>query len=351
MQPERAIRNRFVVMSAFQALNATEARQHFGLDNGECELVLLEPASPRAGAEARRIVEAGGWSNVRVAGPPADSFRHWVRRVRGHRGLRAEGKGLERLFIGDYQTQLARHLAHGVASGEVVVLDDGAVTVRVAQHRAAKAAGSRPPRLQPQVARTRYEAQRLVARLLGLDLRPLQRVTFFTVYDVTGAPEDGVIRHRFDWLRRRFGPPAVEEGALFVGTPVVDVGILDFATYAAMLRGVRDRAGGPLWYRPHPREDRAGVERLAAEVGMDILELDTIVEFALPARGRVPRLVVGNHSTSLDTLRVILAGVASVRSVPLPLDLVAGRWRDFIASAYRDLDARLGEPVERLEVL
>lgn len=344
-------------MSAFQVLNATEARARFGLDDRECELVLLAPSTPRGASEARRLIEAAEWSNVRVAGPAADSFPNWVRRVRAHRSLRAESSDLERLFIGDYQTHLARHAAHGLAGDpadpdrSVVVLDDGAVTVRVGQYRAARADGSRPPRLHPQVSRPRYDVQRAAARLLGLALADLDRVTFFTIYDVAGAPDDTVVRHGFEWLRTRFGVPEVEDGALFIGTPVVDVGILAFDTYVTMLRRIRDHAGGTLWYRPHPRERPDGVARLAAAAGMSVLGLDTIVEFALAERGAVPRLVVANHSSALDSLRVILGGVVAVKTVPLPPAVVARRWQDFIARSYRDMDARLGEPVERLDVL
>jgi hypothetical protein len=93
------------------------------------------------------------------------------------------------------------------------------------------------------------------------------------------------------------------------------------------------------------------VERLRADVGMDLLHLDTIVEVGLAARGCVPELIVANHSSAIDSLRVVFGDLASVRSIPLPSSVVARPWRDFIAQAYRDMDVRLDRPVERLDLL
>lgn len=339
------------MVGAFQALNATEARHHFGLDDAGCELVFLLPPQPRAAAETHRIIDALGWAHVRVMGPPATSMLRWARRVRRARHLAGESAGLDHLVIGDYQTQIARHAAHGVGEGEVVVLDDGAATLRVNAYRTARAGGKRPPRLHPQVARHRYEVQRVAARLLGLDLGDLPGVTFFTLYDISPAPPDRVVRNRFAWLRQRFPSLEIVEGALFLGSPFVEVGILPHETYVTMLRRLRERAGGDVWYRPHPREDRAHVERLVAETDVRLLELDTVVEYALLAQGWIPSQVVANHSTGLDSLRVILGDRVSVRSVPLPVELVGRRWRDWIRRAYDEMDTRLGEPVERLPLL
>lgn len=345
------IRHRFIVVGAFQALNATEARHHLGLDDADCELVFLVPPQPRAAEEARTIIDDLGWSRVRVMGPPATSVVAWARRVRNARSLIDDSASLDHLVIGDYQTQIARHAAHGLRHGEVVVLDDGAATLRVNAYRRAVADGTRPPRLHPQVPRHRYEIQRVAARFLGLKLGDLERVTFFSLYDIRPAPHDTSIRNRFEWLRRRFPDPKVTDGALFLGSPFVEVGILPHETYVTMLRRLKERADGELWYRPHPREDAGHVNRLIDDVGLEVLELDTIVEYGLLDQGWLPARVTANHSTGLDSLRVILGDRVSVQSIPLPVSLVGRRWRDWIGRAYEEMDSRLGEPVERLELL
>jgi hypothetical protein len=65
----------------------------------------------------------------------------------------------------------------------------------------------------------------------------------------------------------------------------------------------------------------------------------------------VPERVVATHSSALDTLRVILGDAVAVQAIPLPTELVAPRWRDWITRAYADMDGRLGVPVDRLELL
>ena len=345
------IQHRFVVVGAFQALNAAEARHAFGLDDEQCELVFLVPPQARAADEARVMIELTGWRRVREIGPANTSLLPWMRKVRNARGLVDESASLDHLFVGDYQTQLARHAAHGVHDGDVVVLDDGLGTLRVNAHRVALAEGRPAPRLHPQVRPSREAVQHVVARLLGLRVGELERVTFFTIYDLTPAPPDRVVRNRYEWLRAQFPSPEVVDGTLFLGSPLVESGIVTADVYRTMLTRLREVAGPKLWYRPHPREHRDRVAALVAGVGMELLELDTVVEHGLLAGGWVPANVAANHSTTLDTLRVLLGDTVSVRSVPVPVELVPRRWREFITMAYADLDARLGEPVERLELL
>lgn len=345
------VENRFIVAGAFQALNAAEARHHFALDDARCELVFLLPPQPRAAEETRTIIRETEWANVRVIGPTSESVPQWVRRVRNGRGLVVESASLDRIFLGDYQTHLGRHAAHGVRNGGTVVLDDGQATLRVNNYRVARASGRHPPRLHAQVPRPRYDVQRAAARVLGLQLGDLEHVTFFTLYDIEPAPCDRVIRHRFEWLRHRFGPPVIVDGTIFVGTPIVEEGIVTHETCVTMLQRLRERSGGELWYRAHPREDASHVARLLNEVGMQPFTGDSIIEYGLLRSGWTPAHVAGTHSSALDTLRVILGDMVTVQSIPLPPTVVARRWRAWIARAYAEMDARLGVPVERLELL
>jgi hypothetical protein len=348
------IEHRFIASGAFQALNATEARHHYGLDDTRCELVYLLPPQPQAARQSRALIDDTGWSNVRVVGPPSDSFPHWVRRVRNGKGLRRESSSLSHLFLGDYQTHLALNAAHGVEEPdqtEVVVLDDGQATLRVNAHRVARHDGRRPPRLHAQVPRPRYDLQRVAARVLGLRIGDLDRITFFTLYDVRPAPTDRVVRNRFSWLRARFGAPRVVDCTLYLGTPLVESGMVAHDTYVTLLRQVRARCGGELRYRPHPREDPAHVAQLVDEAGVELVDLPSIIEYGLLASGWCPARVVSTHSSALDTLRVILGDAATVQSVDVPAALVAPRWRAWMTRSYEEMDARLGVPVERLELL
>jgi hypothetical protein len=345
------VENRFIVLGAYQALNAAECRHHLGLDDDACELVFLVPPQPRSAEETRTMIAATGWAHVREIGPPNTSVRQWARKVRNARGLRDESATLHRLLIGDYQMQLGIHAAGGLRDGELIVLDDGLATMRINAYRRARAAGEPLPRLQPQVRTVEYEVQRRVARLLGLRLADPEAVTFFTVYDVEAAPSDRVERNSFMWLRSRFGVPDVVPGTLFLGSPLVESGIAPSAVYEDLLRRLRDVSAAPLWYRPHPREDADRVAALVRAVGMELLQLDSIVEYGVLDAGWVPETVVANHSTTLDTLRVILGDLVTVRSVPVPVEVVPRRWKPFIEMAYADLDALLGSPVERLELL
>ena len=348
------IDHRFVVSGAFQALNAAEARHHFELDDERCELVFLQPPQPRAERETRAVVDAAGWSNVRVIGPASTSVRQWTRRVRNGRGLRRESAALERLFLGDYQTHLGLNAAHGMRTehggGAVVVLDDGQATLRVNAHRVARHEGRRAPRLHAQIPRPRYDVQRVMARALGLRIGDLDRVTFFTLYDITPAGDDRLIRNDFSWLRGRFGAPRVVDCTLFLGTPLVEQGVVTHDTYVGVLRQVREQCGGELRYRPHPREDRAHVDQLIDDAGMQLVELESIIEYGLLAAGWCPARVVSTHSSALDTLRVVLGDATTVQSVALPPALVAPQWRDWIARSYAEMDRRLATPVERLEL-
>ena len=137
---------------------------------------------------------------------------------------------------------------------------------------------------------------------------------------------------------------------LYLGTPLVEQGIVSHDTCVTLLRRLREQTTD-LWYRPHPREDAAHVAQLVDEVGMQPFQADSIIEYGLLRAGWVPEHVTATHSSALDTLRVILGDTVTVQAIPLPNELVAQRWRDWMTRAYAEMDARLGIPVERLELL
>jgi len=344
------IRNRFIVVSALQALGAAEARHALDLSDDECELVLLVPPVSGALDAVRAIVRDSSWAQVREAGPPADTALHWCSRVIRHRGLRSESAGLDRIFLGDYQNQIGRNAAHGLDDGDIFVLDDGTATVLVNEYRKALAENREPPSLMPQVSRGHYRMQALAARALGLRLDELQRVTYFTIYPLSPSPPDTVIRHRFDWLRSRFGNPELVDGTLFLGSPLVEAGIVNLATYREMLSLVRESTDGRLWYRAHPREAKDKVEELCERYDFELLHGEGIIEWIVAEQRWMPRRVVGNFSTALDTLRVLGGSDASVESIELPQRLVASHWWPRVKELQESVSSRMEGDVSTAQV-
>ena len=347
-----AIRHRFLVLGAFQALNAAEARHHFGLPDDACELVLLTPPQERSAAEARAMIEATGWANVREIGPPNTSVRQWLRKVRNARGLRDESGPLDHLFLGDYQMQLGIHAAHGLDAGELVVLDDGLATIRIAAYRRARADGvSRPPRLQPQVRPSRLAAQRILARAIGLELGDPTGVTFFTVYDIDpGAGRPRRAPHL------RLAPAALRSTR----------GRGRHAVHRLPARRVGDRGTGGVQRPAAPAcvraaRPRSGTDRIRARTSPASRPCWPASGWSCwsstPSSSTACSPAVGcrrpsSPTTARRSTRCACSSATPlpVRSVPVPVDLVPRRWKPFITMAYDELDGRLGEPVERLEL-
>jgi hypothetical protein len=249
----------------------------------------------------------------------------WLRElVARHRG------SVERLILGQYRLSLARHLAHELQPRETVVVDDGIGALLTEARR--RAVGSGHDML---VGRREGMLRRRVHPLVGLHTGELERVTFFSIYDVGERAGDRLERNTYRYIRRRLPSPMLTSDAVLLGSSLVETGIVAEGAWYSAVRTALWEVPGRLRYLAHRREDAGKLRRLERDLSLDVEMPDLPVELLFFFRPR-PRLVFSPVSTAIDTLRLLHPGAIDMRLLRLPAAVLAPTVRaDFLAQQDR----------------
>lgn len=210
--------------------------------------------------------------------------------------------------VGDGLSGQFRLAAAVLRPRAVTLLDDGAMSIRLAAALAGRLPFERPEQRASGLRALLGDLTRdHLLRLAGTG-----RLEFFSAFD--GAPElvaasaAGVrLRaNRFAWTRRTARPPRLPASRVLLGTARVADGLLDPAEHRAEV--ARFAASGPIVYLPHRREPAAEVAAIAALPGVSVVEPRLPVELFLAG---LEGLDVRSSGSSADsTLARVLAGSA-----------------------------------------
>lgn len=274
-------------------------------------IAVLAPQDPTSRTQVRAMTDFAAEEDIEVTWYEPRSSR--LAGIRTAAALRPRLAAAQQLVVGDPFSGFIQALLPAVRTPEITVVDDGTATMEfvglIAEgaplHRW-NAAGSELARL---ARRPLVEAARRF-----FTVRPGRRVEVFTVMPVRPAPGMDVHRHRYDWTRRRFGPPRTVAGTDIIGTSLVESGVVDAEGY---LDGVAELAAGPAAsgrYFAHRREDAGKLSRLARRTGLEVVRPTVPLEIEL-RRGSVGRRVVSFPSSVGYTLPLVLAGLPTSVSV------------------------------------
>ena len=148
------------------------------------------------------------------------------------------------------------------------------------------------------------------------------RLRLFTVMTVTSLPGSRIQHHRYDWTRRRFGPPAPLRGLDVIGSSLVETGVVDAESYLDAVTELAVGAGAGGRYFAHRREDPDKLRRLAHRSGLRIVRPKVPLEIEL-RRGPVASRLASFPSSVGYTLPLVLAGVGTRIAVqPLPETMI-----------------------------
>lgn len=292
------------VESPLQLLGALE---HAALTEGERDLPLA--IIPRAGdAQLERTAAA-----VHERGMPVATVIGIERRLLPWARFTAGGQWLVGdVFSGLVQARLARAVPE-----RLVLVDDGAITRRLARLLVAGEPMLRPPRhvgeRTPGLRRTLAATTTRTLRALAAEGR-LDVTTYLHADDpaVHGLAALGatVRHHRFAWTRAHgFAAQHVpEDRRIVLGTAAVADGQVAPEEHRALVLGIA--RAGRIAYLPHRREPEWFLRALDRERGIEVVPAPVPVELALAGTAR-PLDVVSRPSSALETLQLVLEGSGS----------------------------------------
>jgi len=211
--------------------------------------------------------------------------------------LKEEIGPVECIYLGYYNDGMHQHCLAHFEPHRLVLLDDGTGTFGVAAKRKREFMRRADP-----VARLRNI---LRERLTGFK-RAERRMpaTFFTVFSLSSvAPDDVVVKHCFRSIQGLVNPQA-QHRPLFVGQPLVDLGMVTTEGYLAIVAEFVRVVGPAGLYAPHPRES-ASVVDLVQRTGLEISQSALPLELRVAVGELRPSVIGGIFSSALVAVDLI----------------------------------------------
>jgi hypothetical protein len=193
----------------------------------------------------------------------------------------------------------------------VTLLDDGALTIALADSLLERTGFARPGQHESSLAT--LLGGRARQRMLHLASRErLDISTAFTLGDerLTALADRGirVTPHRLEWVRRTARPIAVPGNRVLLGSARAGDGIVSTPHYLSWV--ATEAAAGDLAYLPHRRETSELLAAVAEIPGVRVFDTGLPIELVL-AGAREPLDVLSLPSSATTTLAHVLAGTGS----------------------------------------
>lgn len=307
--------------AAMQAVSALEAR----LRSDDEAVLIAEPRVEKFGVVDRVQWLGKHWVDIRTHQSIFRRINHWADFTRKIGEIVKKTGPIRRCYVGQLGVPMS-HIAHACGASEVVVLDAGLVTLKVARQRHQRLG-----------LRQRFASG--IRAAIGVRGDQPGRVTFFSAYDLEVREPDHLQRHAYERLRAAAAGGAAVAETWFVGQNFVEGGMMTPERYEAVIAaGIASAQQGSsaVVYVAHPRETDERLAGLAQRFGFVIRRLGHPLEIEL-LQNR-PKCIVGVCSSALHSAAVIGGDDVSVRAVRIDGSDVL-RFRDTLNGLYEQLEA------------
>lgn len=312
--------NVFLIQAPLQVLNALEARRRFGLSAEACTAVWFRSASARNDRQTWELLRRGGWSHIHTVGYGGKSFRSWRQRFNQVNCAARRIGAAEHVFVGDYAFDLMRHFANRLSHGKLVVLDDGNSTVLIDRSRRDPAF---PYYFLPRTIPGR--AKHFLKTLCGMNAPLFERLTYFTVYDLSSDSRTEVIRNTYEELRTHLQSADCGEETFFLGACLSDKNLMSEEVYLRYLQralGQLDHASTV--YMAHRLEGPSKLAKVESRFGIEVRESTMPFECRLCLSASIPKLLAGFVTSAFDSCRLLCGDRVGIKSFYInPIDCVA----------------------------
>lgn len=280
--------------------------------------MVLAPLEPTGRAQLRAMAQFAAEEHVAVEW--YDPRRSTPQRLQVVRQLTGRVLRARRLVVGDPFSGMIQTLLLAARPRQVVVVDDGTATMEFVSQLV-----SGDPLRRWDAPPAAMEALRSPLARNARRFFRSERVRVFTVMPVAGLPPHQVVRHRYDWTRRRFGPPRTVTGVDIVGSSLVESGVVQEESYLAAITELVRRHGHRGRYYAHRKENDRKLEQIAELTGLEVRRPEVPLEIEL-RRGPVAQVLASFPSSVGYTLPLVLAGVPTrVELQPVPTDMLTPR--------------------------
>jgi hypothetical protein len=311
------------IKSPLQAMNAVEFYHHHkdSINLSTLQIIVFcSREKPIIAHTIKSIIQKIGCHNIHII-PALPSGKKWWHPLREYfstiRFRNAASVAISKsliaplLILGDYRSQDCRALAGFFPKAKFVLLDDGSATHQIARYRNNTA----DPALAPMFPKHDFRALRLLL-WAGIRIPYIDRVAFFTHYNIRVSANDTIIRNDYSFWRSVLAQKrhTCTSSVLFLGMSHVEKRLTDLDRYLSALRRIGNfYANSDIYYRPH-RDETADKLSALGSLGFKVIDPDaTPVELALIESDFLPSEIACIASSALDNLAVIFQGRLKLR--------------------------------------
>lgn len=340
----------YLVFTPFQYLNALEARQQLKeppgyliIVNADHQAEYIWPMLDCSEWYAVFAVDAVGRPDAPIGGSAGRiNYYRWQRRARSALEYLARIlRHPKRLYIGNYLAPLALHFAPLLEPERLILLDDGTQTLAINRWRSG---------IRQHPALTERFKLALRYRLIGLDLRDFDQVTFFTMYDLELRPGDELIRNDYARLRSLMKEKSISNEIFLLGQSLVEEEILSERDYTSYIEKIVNRTRGDrLVYIPHKRETADKLDCIRRTFGIEVRRFPLPIEAQLASSRELPKAVYSFYSTALNTCRILFGDTMSITAVVVNPSLMKAEINES-AAIYQDMSLHAGRNFEVIEL-
>lgn len=322
--------NYFLVDSPLQLLNAIEAQNHFNISKKDSVVVVLEGVSEKNFQQIQSLIVRSDWSSVYFI-----SKNKW--KIFRYKSLYLLNKiingdnNIEKVFIGDYRSNLMRHFVNVSNCNGCYLLDDGSASIFV--HEKIEIG---------QGIKTNLGIGRKIAHwIINLQDEDIFNIKYFTIYGRdSGEDNDRVIRNKYRHIKSMVTKLKRENSVYFLGNCLPELNIIGMSEYLSALDKVKNiYSGEKIYYVPHRREDYQKVKQIEKNLGFSILDFNLPIEWALIKENKLPYKVASFYSSALDNCHEIFGKSIDIEAFKVDRSLIKKDYRakfDLIFEGYKN---------------
>ena len=216
----------------------------------------------------------------------------------------------EKIFIGDASIASMRHIVNSLEPDETIVIDEGSKVFFNYKKHIVQLENDKSFSID------RNSLQHFLAtRLFGYRIQNLQRISFFSAWDLTLNNKVLVYKNDFQYLKKRLTQLERTEKVYFLGAPLVDHKRFDTEVYYEYLQKIKKYfSNQPILYIPHRDETEKHLNKVKSVTGFEVADFDLPIEYKICMEGPVPYFLAGFLSSALQTCDTIFDGYVDVIS-------------------------------------
>lgn len=295
----------FLARTPLQMLICNEAQRHFCIGSSNSTLVLLTDYKPSFEQIGKNIV-ANQWHKVHKVfwamakkNGPFVLIQKVVGLLRLY-WLTVRNNQIDNLFIGHIDDVWMRFFVRRVRAQNIVLLEDGVATLRIADRRYGSSVHSYFPLHQNKPSKGFFRNSIFEDKVLGDQNVTLKLLTFFTAYnDIKVNGVDHIVENKFLNLREKaVKNQETTNQVWFIGQPLVERGIITKNELLELLTKVKNRWGlGCEYFYVIHRSERT--PQYLDEIGYKTISFDNPIEVVLTQQQQLPRVIGSVNSAAL----------------------------------------------------